>query len=68
VYPNPVSGDFFFVETTQENSLIQLFNINGQKVYSTYSTGRVTEINISNFKSGLYFVKTNSGAEKLIIK
>lgn len=51
LYPNPTNG-ILQIETNQEIILIEVFNLVGQKVLETK-----TEINLSNFGSGIYFLK-----------
>ena len=71
VYPNPASEIVSIQSNTIINS-IQIINIMGQEVFSTYVNGEKIEINTSNFNAGLYFVKihTVSGIQnaKLIIE
>jgi len=71
VYPNPASEIVNIQSNTIINS-IQIINIMGQEVFSSYVNGEKLEINTSNFNAGLYFVKihTVSGIQnaKLIIE
>ena len=66
VYPNP-AHDKLFVNAANIQS-VELYNISGQLMISSTEN----EINVSELKSGIYFVRVNSGAnvftERVIIK
>jgi len=51
LYPNPTRGKMF-INTPQLVSLVEVFDIIGQKVYTT-----TTELDISTVPSGIYLVK-----------
>lgn len=51
LYPNPTKGKLQF-QTNQEISLVEVYNLFGQKVFETK-----TEIDLTNLGSGVYFVK-----------
>ncbi len=51
LYPNPTKGKLN-LNTNQKIILIEVYNLVGQKILETK-----TEINLSNFESGIYFVK-----------
>jgi hypothetical protein len=68
LYPNPVSGTLN-ISTTEIITDCQIFNIQGQLVYSTKSD--VKEIATDNWTSGIYIIRitTEKGsAEKRFIK
>ena len=71
LYPNPASETVNIQSNTIINS-IQIINIMGQEVFSSYVNGKKLDINTSNFNVGLYFVKiqTATGFQnaKLIIE
>jgi hypothetical protein len=54
LYPNPTNG-ILQINTHQEISFIEIYNLVGQKVLETKS-----EIDISNLVSGVYFVIINN--------
>lgn len=60
IYPNPVSS--LIILSKEVN--FELYDINGNKI----STGEdVSSINVSNFKSGMYILKTDSGEIRKVI-
>ena len=60
VYPNPSNTRIYILGTTQT---ITVFNMMGQKVYSENDA---TSIDISNWESGIYFVKSGDSVIKII--
>lgn len=66
VYPNPASGKIFINAENVQN--IDLYNVTGQLVLSTTET----EINVSGFEAGMYFVRVKYGektyTERVIIR
>lgn len=68
LYPNPTPG-LFQIKTDQEINSIEVLDIFGRRIY--YSEKNQTEINISTFTNGIYFVrlidsKGNSVVKKII--
>lgn len=66
VYPNPASDKIFVNAENVQN--IDLYNVTGQLVLSTTET----EINVSGFEAGMYFVRVKYGektyTERVIIR
>ena len=71
LYPNPAT-DIVHVYTENEVEKIQLVNISGQIVFEQKKMGRETDLDISVFESGIYFVKVFSNnnviTRKLVIE
>jgi hypothetical protein len=71
VYPNPNNGQFTleFSETNQ-NILVEVFDIMGKKVYSKNSSVSINQINIAEQPKGIYLVKVTANnqvfTEKII--
>lgn len=67
VYPNPSSGTFTIsgIDPNLENTTIEIFNFNGQKVEELLFQ---KEVNMSKHASGLYILKIIEGDEKPISK
>jgi uncharacterized membrane protein len=63
IYPNPNKGRFFvdFGKTEISEVAISLYSINGQKLFETKPKSQRTEVDLSGFTSGVYFVKIVSG-------
>lgn len=55
VYPNPTS-DILFIET-QENNILELYNINNQLINKIEITPGLTSINMEGYKKGVYYLK-----------
>jgi len=71
VFPNPVSNGLLSIQS-QSNTLknISIYDVIGRQVYQKSTT--VNQINISNLKTGLYFVKVQQdgkvATKKLIVE
>lgn len=70
VFPNPAQDkiNITFVNNTLERSKVEMLNAMGQIVYSSEVSAGDTEISISDFQSGLYFVKLTTGQKSAIKK
>jgi outer membrane lipoprotein-sorting protein len=70
VFPNPAKENVNVKWNGNATSLIVL-NANGQ-VINTYDLNEVTELNLNNLNTGVYFIKitdnTNSLTQKLIVE
>lgn len=62
IYPNPATKNIR-IESNQFIKTIRIVNVLGQEVYNKAISNYGTEINLSNFHSGIYFVniETNQG-------
>ena len=68
IYPNPVKNHFY-VETDCENLDIEIYDIMGRCVLENDNYNGNSLIDISDLKSGIYFVKIkNDYQNHLIIK
>lgn len=63
IYPNPVDHYLYF--TTSESKEVQLFNLSGKRLLSTFSSGSV---DMSNLPSGIYLCTIDGGHFQKIIK
>ena len=67
-YPNPLpQGSKLTIEGTTQDSLVEVFNINGACVNRTTATGSVTELTLA-LPVGVYMVRANNEIIKVIIK
>ena len=60
VYPNPSNSKIYILGTNQK---VEVYNIIGELVYGPDNT---TTINISDWESGIYFVKSGLSVVKII--
>jgi len=74
IFPNPSNGIFSIQNRTDSNNsqTIEIFNVVGEKIYSTTNNKSTNEINISTFSKGVYFVKLTDGekvrTEKIVVQ
>ncbi|TVZ57321.1 putative secreted protein (Por secretion system target) [Lutibacter sp. Hel_I_33_5] len=66
MYPNPTKTNFSFSSKASVDS-VEIFNVIGKSV-SKVSAIKNNRINVSNLKSGIYFVKFNSGKSSITKK
>ncbi|MDD3998827.1 MAG: T9SS type A sorting domain-containing protein, partial [Candidatus Shapirobacteria bacterium] len=59
LYPNPAT-DKITIESNYVNNKIEIYNNLGQNVCSCYSTDLTSEINVSEYPTGIYFVKVSN--------
>lgn len=60
LYPNP-AREAVTIEVPAEGGLMEVLSITGQVIVSQPAEGRVTRLDVSNFKSGLYLVRVTNG-------
>ncbi|MCT4638727.1 MAG: DUF5074 domain-containing protein [Bacteroidales bacterium] len=68
IYPNPVNDRFAVSVPDRENVEISVYTINGKIVYKDLNYNTDSFIDISDLKSGVYFVKIISGKSTTINK
>lgn len=70
IFPNP-SSDFLNISSEFNIDLIEIFSLNGNKVFSKSLTSNQTTINISDFSNGNYLIvikSNNNSYSKFITK
>ena len=71
VYPNPATNKFTVNLAGSEKANIEMFNLVGQKVYSSTATEKA-EINVSSFRPGIYMLKVSQNGKvytsKVVVK
>jgi len=68
IYPNPSKGNFT-INVFDGHGMIEIYSIEGQKVYSYELTGESEfEVAAGILQTGMYIVKFNHNMQKLIIK
>ncbi len=67
VFPNPVS-DLLYINSNNPIGLISIYDINGKLIISQESDEMQTSIDLSMLRKGIYFVRTNQQAVKILKK
>lgn len=67
IYPNPVSGEFFTIETNKNVQTIELVDMNGRKVNVKYNALNNT-VSLANVKPGNYIISATTQKGELIKK
>ena len=65
IYPNP-TRDFVNIEL-QEDSLVEIIDINGKVVKALELSAGVNNVNVSDLPNGVYNIKTKDSVSKLVI-
>lgn len=65
LYPNPTNG-LLQIKTEQEIISIEVLDVFGRRML--YSENNQTEINISNFTNGIYFVRMRDSKGNFVVK
>ncbi len=65
IYPNP-TRDFVNIEL-QEDSLVEIIDINGKVVKALELSSGVNNVNVSDLPNGVYNIKTKDSVNKLLI-
>lgn len=65
IYPVP-ANNILEISSTDKIGKLDIFNLVGELVFSEIFTNQEIQIDISTFKPGYYFVKTNFGLGKFI--
>lgn len=74
VYPNPNAGNFTVIVSNTENSVIGIYNLQGQEVYTENisTSDYIKNFDMSNYKKGIYFIKVSNNdnvkIQKVIIE
>lgn len=77
IYPNPNTGKFNLIMKNKQgiiNNEINIYNILGEKVYYNpkFNEQTSSEIDLSSFQKGIYFIKIHTGAkihaEKFVVQ
>ena len=67
LYPNP-SSDIIKIDLSENNigESIEVFNLQGKQILSSTIINTQTEINVSNYERGMYFLKIGNQKTKFI--
>lgn len=68
IFPNPAK-DFVKVSTeNREQTTVRIYNTVGMLVEEVEMNSEEIEINVSDYKSGIYFINVNGKVEKLVVE
>lgn len=65
VFPNPSNG-FVYIDNLKPGSSLKLIDILGNVLIHRINTGTKQEINLSEFASGIYIIKSGTSSSKII--
>ncbi len=66
IYPNPTNGNLFIHKTNNsEEQKITLYDIQGKLILEKYFRDK-TELDVSDFKTGVYLIRVNDHTYKLL--
>jgi hypothetical protein len=68
VYPNPANNLLFILNTITNSAVVEIVNLQGQRIYENYNVSNNEAIDISNFSTGVYFVSVNGLTVNKIVK
>ncbi len=61
VYPNPANNTVYVdVNQADKSTIVLIYNLQGQLIYTQAVNSRITPVNISDFTNGLYILKVES--------
>ncbi len=67
VYPNPTSA-YINIKGADANSVIRIYNLMGQQVFSGLVEGDVVSVDLSKYNTGLYMLQTKSNGKTMTTK
>lgn len=68
IYPNPATN-FLNLDLTKSDLKVSVYSLNGKMLESIVAEGQSTTINLTGYKTGIYFVKAgNSPMQKFIVR
>ena len=75
VYPNPSNGKFqFSIDNSKitKNSKIEIYNVRGERIYQSSIPNTLSDVDISDQSSGIYFINVYDGqtirAKKIVLE
>jgi len=67
IYPNPVTNKLYITNYEwQQGDIIELFDMNGKRVYSVRATGDTFTIDMSQYQQGNYILRIGSRVAKIV--
>lgn len=68
LYPNPVQTELTVSGITLVNSVVSIYNTVGQKQIESKANGTQVQFDVSNLRTGIYFVRLTDGSSHKFIK
>lgn len=69
LYPNPVEGDYFVIDTDESIIEVKVLNLLGQQVYQQhYNNTQTARIEFENNEKGLYLVQIKTNDNRVTTK
>ena len=68
LYPNPVQTELTVSGITAANSMVSIYNTAGQKQIEQKASGTQVQFDVSNLRTGMYFVRLADGSSHKFIK
>ena len=68
IYPNPVTNGEFFISGIKNNSEVHIYSLNGQVVQTVKNVSDKDRILLKKLPKGVYIIKTQDQATKIIVK
>ncbi len=67
VYPNPTNSILNIVFENNEDTEFEIYNLLGNKVYTSTTSSQQYHINVANWAKGIYLIKTKTTVEKIMV-
>jgi|GEM_PF-1487773 len=67
IYPNP-ANNVFFISSPQNNAEISITNLDGKVLKVFNAQDKITTVDASNWKNGVYIVQVKNGSQTLVKK
>ena len=68
LYPNPVQDKLFINKKTFKNISYQLYELSGRLIATGLLTGRTSEIKMTHYSSGMYFLTLTDVSAKVLLQ
>jgi hypothetical protein len=67
IFPNP-ANHMFTIQNTDVNDAIIVYDLVGKKVYSNFASSTLHNVDVSNWRKGVYLVEVNGDKQKVIVQ
>jgi trimeric autotransporter adhesin len=66
IFPNPTTQSVTIKTNITQSASVIIYNVMGKEVYRQQITAKETNVDVSHFSNGVYFVRVNDEVKKLI--